>query len=216
MRLALGAAAVLIAVAGTSTTVAAQRSQPRIAHAAPPPAPPPRSSPYPGATVTIDPRLYQQQPVAPLHRQRQPAVVYVAVPSGYSYYPGYYPGAYPMRGGVNDTNGRPLSASFDAPAPIAVGYGLGTPDLSGVPYVAVEGGAMVVELGDGQTRTVPSCAAQSADRTPDGQPRTVFYQGESGGYVLRAGQRGRVVGEPAEGKQLCYTVDEYGRMALAY
>ena len=61
-----------------------------------------------------------------------------------------------------------------------------------------------------------NCAVQSADRTPDGQPRTVFYRGDTGGYLLRPGQRGRVVGEPEDGRPLCYTVDRYGRLALAY
>jgi len=36
----------------------------------------------------------------------------------------------------------------------------------------------------------------------------------AGGVVLRAGQRGRVVGVPPADAKACYTVDQYGRMAV--
>lgn len=208
-----------LALFASAMPVSAQR-RPRVAVAAsPPPAPPQMTTPYPGATVTVDPQLYQlwyqqrfgrysQGNPLPQHRphQREESEgYYVPVP-----YPVY---AYPSYGGgVTDANGRPLYIET-APSRAEGGYGLGTPDLTGTPYVADANGAMVVDFGSG-VRTIPSCAAQSAEQAPNGQPRTVFYQPAAGGVILRAGQRGRVVGVPPADAKACYTVDQYGRMAV--
>jgi hypothetical protein len=204
----------VLAVVGTAPAAAAQ-AHPRIGYAASPPPPPPQiTTPYPGATVTIDPRLYLRPPARQPLRQRQRAsrVVYVPVPAGYSYYPsGGYGG-----GGVTDANGRPLYTGMDAPEPAGYGYGPGTPDLTGAPYLAVDGGAMVVDFGNGDVRTFPPCAGAATALTPDGQPRTIFYRPGSEGVILRAGQRGRVQGAPGAGARACYTTDPYGRMALDY
>jgi hypothetical protein len=204
-----------LAIAAASSTAAAQR-RPRVAVAAQPTPPPPAiTTPYPGATVTIDPRLYQQrifrphQPQFPANRRHQravPPVYFIPVPSGYSYYPS-------TGGGVTDANGRPLYIEPES-APSQYGYGLGTPDFSGSPYVVVSQGAMIVDFPTGDRRTVPSCAALSADRTPDGQPRTIFYRPGADGVILREGQRGRVIGLPPAGASACYTTDQYGRMEL--
>ena len=214
VRSALVVIAGMLGVVGVSSVAGAQRA-PRIGVAAQPVAQPPQmTTPYPGATVTIDPRLYDRRPVpSPARRQWQaPGIFYaVPVPSGYPYYPSAGYG-----GGVYDTNGRPLSGSYDAPTPGQYGYLVGTPDLSGSPYVVIRGGSMVVDFGNGDMRTIPSCALLASDRTPDGQSRTIFYQQSSGGLVLRAGQRGRVIGAPPAGARVCYTVDEYGRMVLDY
>lgn len=208
-----------LAMAIVAIPAAAQR-RPRVATAAsPPPQPPQITTPYPGATVTVDPQLYQlwyqqrygrypQQPYRPQHERGQGSGYYLPVP--YPVYP-----AYPSYGGgVTDANGRPLYIETAPPSsPTESGYGLGTPDLSGTPYVADTNGGMVVDFGSG-VRTIPSCAAQSAERTPNGQPRTIFYQPAAGGVVLRAGQRGRVIGTPPADAKACYTVDQYGRMAI--
>jgi hypothetical protein len=174
--------------------------------------------PYPGATVTVDPQLYQlwyrQQFPQRFPQQRRlhdrggSPGYYPQVQATYPVYP-YYPYA---GGGVTDANGRPLYIEND-PSNYQGGYGLGTPDLSGSPYVAGPNGMMAVDFGNGDARSVPSCAAQSAERAPNGQPRTIFYQ-PSGGVVLREGQRGRVIGTPPAGAKVCYTTDGYGRMAL--
>ena len=198
-------------------SVAGAQQKPRIGRAASPPPPPPQMTvPYPGATVTVDPQLYQlwyqqnqpQRNPLPHHRppydRGAPPVYYVPYPV-YPSYPSY-------GGGVTDANGRPLYVET-APAPAEGGYGLGTPDFSGTPYVVDQDGRMVVDFGHG-VRTVPSCAAESSERAPDGQPRTIFYQPASGGVVLRQGQRGRVIGVPPDGAKACYTVDGYGRMAV--
>jgi hypothetical protein len=221
--LAAGVAGVL-GVAVMASVAGAQR-KPRIAVAArPAPQPPQMTVPYPGATVTVDPQLYQlwyqqqygrrfpqgQPGPLPQHRPHDrrgtPPVYYVPVP--YPVYP-----AYPSYGGgVTDANGRPLYVE-GAPEPTQGGYGLGTPDLSGTPYAVDRSGSMLVDFGRGP-QSIPSCAAESADRSPDGKPRTIFYQPAAGGVVLREGQRGRVVGIPPTGAKACYTVDAYGRMAL--
>ncbi len=213
----------MLAMGVVALPASAQR-KPRVATAAsPPPQPPQMTTPYPGATVTVDPQLYQlwyqqqygrypqgypQGTPLPQHRQHQRVEsqgYYVPVP-----YPVYaYP---PYGGGVTDANGRPLYVET-APPPTEGGYGLGTPDLSGTPYLADANGAMVVDFGSG-VRSIPSCAAQSAERAPNGQPRTIFYQPAAGGVVLRAGQKGRVVGVPPAEAKACYTVDQYGRMAV--
>jgi hypothetical protein len=224
-RFTIAALASMLGVAAMTSDASAQR-KPRIGTAArPAPQPSQMTVPYPGATVTVDPQLaqlwYQQQyrqqygqryPQGPLpqHRPRDgrgtPPVYYVPVPYPvYASYPSY-------GGGVTDANGRPLYIET-APAPSEGGYGLGTPDLSGTPYVVDQYSRMLVDFGSG-VRTIPSCAAESAERAPDGSPRTIFYQPAAGGVVLRAGQRGRVVGVPPLDAKACYTVDAYGRMAL--
>jgi len=150
-------------------------------------------------------------------RQDSPPVVYVIpVPMGPGY--GDYYGSYgygyppPRAGGVYDTNGRPMTPiGFDA-GPAANAVPSYTPDLSGSPYVVIEGGAMLVDFATGDRRSIPSCAAQD----PAGRPRTVFFEGGSTGLVLRQGQRGRVQGTPAAGARACYTADPWGRVVLQY
>lgn len=216
VRSALVVIAGALGISGGSSTADAQRAHPRYGVAAQP-APEPRiTTPYPGATVTIDPSWYDRRRIAaPGHRYQRsaPAVVYyyVPVPSGYAYasQAGY-------GGNVYDTNGRPLYSGFDAPAPSQYAPPIGTPDLSGSPYVAVDGGAMVVDFGNGDRRAIPSCALMASAATPDGQARTVFYQPSAYGVVLRAGQSGRVIGTPSAGARVCYMVDQYGRMVLDY
>jgi hypothetical protein len=218
-----------LGIVGASSTAVAQGSRPRMGVAADP-APERRpTTPYPGATVTIDPSWYTRQQSHRPFRHPMPLLpvgtYYVpAAPSYYGYYPsmgyGYYPpgggyGYYPSGGNVYDTNGRPLS-SYDWPAPNQYAPPIGTPDLSGSPYVVLEGGAMAVDFGNGDQRAVPSCTTLLSQGTPDGQPRTVFYQAPGDGLVLRAGQRGRVIGTPAAGARVCYTVDQFGRMVLDY
>jgi hypothetical protein len=208
-RTAFVVLAAAVGVIGIGSSASAQRRA-RVGYAASPPPPPPQiTTPYPGATVTVDPRLYQLQS-APQSRRHQAGgrVVYVPVP--------YYPAASYGGGGVTDANGRPLYTGAEAPAPIGFGYGLGTPDLTGSPYVARQDGAMVVDFGNDDVRTIPSCAAQASAKTPEGQPRTIFYRPGTEGVILRAGQRGRVQGVPGAGAGACYTTDGYGRMALAY
>ena len=150
---------------------------------------------------------------APCAVHAPPQVVYYyPVPVGY---PVYQQGAY-GGGGVYDTNGRPLSSGFDAPVVRQYEGPLGTPDLSGVPYVAVEGGTMLVDFGDGDRRTLASCAAVAAAQAPDGRSRTVFYRPPADALVLRPGQRGRVLGAPPAGAWSCYQLDPYGRTVLSY
>ncbi|HEX6600107.1 MAG TPA: hypothetical protein VF034_12355 [Gemmatimonadaceae bacterium] len=204
----------LLGVAAIASVASAQH-KPRIGRAASPPPPPPQMTvPYPGATVTVDPQLQQlwyQQNLRqrnPLPHHRPPydggaAQVYY-VP--YPVYPSY-------GGGVTDANGRPLYIETAPTQGGGGGFGLGTPDLSGTPYVVDQDGRMVVDFGRG-VRTIPSCAAESAERAPDGRPRTIFYQPAAGGVVLRQGQRGRVIGVPPDDAKACYLVDAYGRMAV--
>lgn len=215
-RFTTTAMAGLFGVVALASAASAQH-KPRVGRAASPPPPPPQMTvPYPGATVTVDPQLQQlwyqqnQQRRGPLPHHRPPndrseaPVYYVPYPV-YPSYPSY-------GGGVTDANGRPLYIET-APAPIAGGFGLGTPDLSGTPYVVDQDGRMVVDFGRG-VRTIPSCAAESAARAPDGKPRTIFYQPAAGGVILRQGQQGRVVGVPPDDAKACYMVDAYGRMAV--
>ena len=217
-RFAIVAVAGVLGIASMARTADAQH-KPRIGAAARPAPPPPQMTvPYPGATVNVDPQLYQlwyQQQYgqrypqgSPLPQHRSPyqrggsSVYYVPVP---------YP-AYPSYGGaVTDANGRPLYVET-APPPMEGGYGLGTPDLSGTPYVVDADGRMLVDFGSG-VRSIPSCAAESAERAPDGRPRTIFYQPPAGGVILREGQRGRVVGVPPADAKACYRLDGYGRVA---
>jgi hypothetical protein len=193
----------------------AQRPHPTPGFGPPPTPPAPPSTPYPGATVTIDPRWYGMQQHVPVQRRGQRGMQYPV-----SYYipvPVYYPSGGYGGGTVYDTNGRPLSGGFEEPTP-APRYDVppATPDLSGSPYVVIDGGTMVVDFGNGDRRAVPSCAAVESASTPDGQPRTLFYRPPAYALVLRAGERGQVIGRPAAGARTCYTNDTYGRVALAY
>lgn len=176
-------------------------------------------SPYPGSSVTIDPRDAGDRETARHHAGHgMGRVVYVPADYGYGYGYGLREGAYypsGSYGGVTDVNGRPLSAGFDQ-GPASYAAPSYTPDLSGSPYVVIEGGAMLVDLPTGERRSVPSCAAQKAARDPDGRPRTVFYQPADYGVLLRQGQRGRVQGTPPAGAVTCYGIDSLGRIALLY
>lgn len=216
----LATALFLTALGPGSTRADAQRSHPVSVQAGEPaPSSAQRGgTPYPGASVYVEPGWMGPQPpvVLPGPMRRHPgvpqAVYYYPVPVGY---PVYQPVGY-GGGGVYDTNGRPLSGGFDSPVVQQHEGPLGTPDLSGAPYVAVEGGAMFVDFGNGDRRTFASCAAAAATSTPDGQSRTVFYRPASGALVLRPGQRGRVLGTPPAGAWSCYQLDQYGRTTLAY
>ena len=136
-------------------------------------------------------------------------VIYVPIPLYYGYV------AQPSR--VTDVDGRPLGEAFEMQASReeASSFPVYTPDLSGSPYVVIDGGAMVVDFGDGLRRTFASCAALSAESTPDGQPRTLFYRPPAG-IVFRAGRTGRVRGAPPAGANACYANDAYGRTELRY
>ena len=215
-RITIAAIAGVLGVAAMTSDAGAQR-KPRIATAAAPPPPPPQMTvPYPGATVTVDPQLYQlwyqqnfpQRNPLPQHRppfDRGATQVYYVPYPVYPSYPSY-------GGGVTDANGRPLYIETP-PMPSEGGYGLGTPDFSGTPYVVDQDSRMVVDFGTG-VRTIPSCATEAAARAPDGKPRTIFYQPAPGSVVLRQGQRGRVIGVPPADAKACYMLDQYGRMAL--
>jgi hypothetical protein len=198
------------------TSVASAQHKPRIGTAARPAPPPPQMTvPYPGATVTVDPQLYQlwyqqnfpRRNPLPQHQPRYDRGASQVYYVPYPVYPSY-------GGGVTDANGRPLYVETP-PMPTDGGYGLGTPDFSGTPYVVDQDSRMVVDFGNG-VRTIPSCASESAERAPDGKPRTIFYQPAPGSVVLRQGQRGRVVGVPPADAKACYMLDTYGRMALAW
>jgi hypothetical protein len=240
VRSALVVFAGALGIFGASSSAGAQR----IGYAADPPPPPRPTVPYPGATVTIDPRWYHDQgfpdqrfPSQGRRHQRLPLFVapsviyYYQIPSGYG-------------GAVYDANGRPLYSGFDAPAPGSYSpapnacalapnacapapspydpapnqywYPPATPDLSGSPYVVLEGGAMLVDFGYRDTRAIPSCGMSGSQLDPDGRPRTVFYTPPADSPILRAGSRGRVLGAPAAGARACYGVDAYGRMELRY
>jgi hypothetical protein len=226
-RSALVVIAAALGVAGASSSAVAQR----IAHAGTggQAIAPPTTVPYAGATVMIQQPFGnggQRFPGLFGHHHRLPFVVipqasyypYYPVPTGYPYYPqGGYGGA------VYDANGRPLYNGYDAngyaapgPTPNPNWYPSATPDLSGSPYVAIEGGVIVVDFGNGDSRSVPSCAAQPSLLDPDGRPRTIFYTPSVDGVILRPGQRGRVLGAPGAGARACYSVDAYGRMELRY
>jgi hypothetical protein len=144
-------------------------------------------------------------------------VIIVPAPGAYGYGYGYGQGGYYPQagyGGVYDVNGRPLTSSLDLAVPIeGADY---TPDLSGSPYRITNEGMMVVDFDDGARRAFPSCAAQSEHRDPKGRPRTIFYQPADYWMVLRPGQRGRVLGEPANAAAACYAIDSVGRVVLRY
>jgi hypothetical protein len=119
---------------------------------------------------------------------------------------------------VCDANGGPVLKDFDTPV-LAPDQGQAppvVPDLNGSPYVVLEGGAMLVDFRNGDRRAVPSCAKQASEQTPDGKPRTIFYTPPADGLILRAGERGEVLGAPPAGARSCYTLDVYGRVVLAY
>jgi hypothetical protein len=220
---ALVVAAAALGMVGASATAAAQSRHPTPATAASEPERARAGVPYPGATVTIDPRWYSRQQVTSPNRRGQwvprsggPAVVYYVVPPPVQ--GGYYPGA-GYGGGVTDANGRPLYMGDDQVSPsqsYSGGYGLGTPNLTGTPYVVGDGGAMLIDFGGGDKRSIPSCAAQEAARDPAGRPRTIFYSPRADGLILRAGENGRVQGAPPVGAPVCYTADQYGRILLDY
>lgn len=194
----------------SASSALAQRSPKRYGFGAPPAPPSQPATPYPGATVTIDPRWYQMQQVpASRHRPQR----YPQYPSAY-YAPVYYATG---SGTVYDTNGRPLYTGSEAtPSSVANDFPVATPDLTGSPYAVIDGGTMIVDFGNGDRRAVPSCAAVEQASTPDGQPRTLFYRPPAYGLVLRPGQRGQVLGKPIAGARVCYTSDAYGRVVLDY
>jgi hypothetical protein len=216
--LVVTAAAVGLAV--VSPSAAAQR-KPVVAHAAPYHAPAQPTVPYPGATVTIDPSVYgrpqrfsrqfssqQRRFYGTARTARQPVVYLIPVPAdGYGAYGG--PSSF---GGVTDANGQPLYMSGAGSG----AYGMGTPSLTGAPYQVGDGGAMTVDFGNGDRRTIPSCAALAAAQDPEGRARTIFYEPPADGLVLRTGQSGRVAGEPPAGAPSCYTADPNGRVVLDY
>lgn len=214
MRHALVVAASAIALAAGTSTADAQRVTPRYGRAVEPESHKP-ANPYPGGGTVVDQGWRARRPVASRTHQpgvapgsQVPVVIYVPVPVDQGYYQG---GGYV---GVTDAMGRPLSLGYEQAQAQAQADAIPafTPDLSGSPYVIMDGGAMLVDFARGQRRSFPSCAAQD----PDGRPRTVFYQNGGRGVVLRTGQRGLVQGEPAAGAKACYEVDSYGRMALRY
>ena len=211
-RSALVVMAGLVALAAGSSSALAQRNPPVIGRAGSlPPASIP-TTPYPGATVTVDRRfLGAQLPRQGVRHQRQlNQSFYPPVLS----YPAY---GYGGGGGVYDTNGRPLyMGESPATAPTYSDFPAATPDLSGSPYVVIDGGTMIVNFGNGDRRAVPACATVDAASTPEGQARTVFYRPPAYQLVLHPGQRGEVVGRPAAGARVCYRNDAYGRVALAF
>jgi hypothetical protein len=212
--LALAAAAALAGVAPAN----AQRSTPRSGVLVDPDARRP-VAPGPHTPGTYDPRLAGHRqpsrfPIAP--NAGNPVVVYVIPGYGYpapvyGYPAGGYGSSVGTIDGAYDTNGRPLSGGVTT-GPSSDAVPSYTPDFSGLPFVAIEGGVMMVDLPNGERRTFPSCAANSASVDPSGRPRTVFYSGAGDGIVLRQGQRGRVQVGAVPGA--CYTVDALGRLTL--
>lgn len=208
----------IIGVVAVSAAAVGQGSRPRIGRAAQAPPQPTVTTPYPGASIIVPPTWYvEQQYGRPLRRDHRfpftgfpAAVYYYPVPVSYPYYVSSGGGM------VYDTNGRPLSSGFDASVPPQYEAPAGTPDLSGAPYVVLQGGAMLVDFGNGDRRTFPACAALASAQDPDGRPRTVFYSPATSGIILRAGARGQVRGAPTAGARACYAADAYGRMELRY
>lgn len=224
-RVALVAAAGALGVVGAPSNAAAQRPRIAVAHPAPPS--PPNITPYGSASAAIDPGDYGRQggrgAVHSPGRQGgrsalRPGVIYHhPVPGVYAVYPAYpYHPSGGYGGQVYDATGRPLYGADDWRGASGYERHMGGPDLSGSPYAVVEGGAMIVDFGNGDRRTIPSCSALDAARTPDGRARTTFYRPPADAFILRAGARGRVLGTPPAGARVCYTVDRYGREALAY
>ena len=228
-RTALIIIAGALGVIGATSAAGAQIRRQGVAQAARPAAqtPPPRRA----APVSVYPSgsgmrigyagertqgLFLGQGQFRQHRQQQrfvPPVVYYPVPSyGYGY--GYAPTGCGVS--VCDVNGNPVMRGFDEPGQNQTLSPAMVPDLSGSPYVALEGGVIFVDFGNGDRRNVAACAQQAAAATPDGQPRTIFYTPQADGLILRAGSRGRVIGTPPAGALMCYGLDQYGRVALAY
>ena len=204
----LGVAALVV----VSSPAAAQR-KPRIATAAQPPAPPPAMYPFFGVTdlrTAPAPRQHVDHSQRRHDGDRAPVVIYVPVPV-------YGPSPYAEQPGrVYDTSGRPLYGPGEFDPATNYAPAVGTPDLSGSPYTTTEGGVMVVAFANGVRRSVPACAAEGLQKTPDGQPRTVFFQSASAGVILPAGDSGRVRGEPGGAEHVCYTIDSFGRLVLAF
>jgi hypothetical protein len=223
-RAAVVIAAGALVGAALPSLAGAQRSHPQVGYGG---TPEPKRAPstYPGASIIAQPLPLLAYgiwgaPLPPPRRQRYaqpvaPAVVYYVVPNGY-YAPAGYGGFGSFggyAGGVTDANGRPLSSGFDAPlAPSRDDFPRATPDLSGSSYMVTDDGAMLVDLPNGERRTIPACAAVQAEQDPDGRPRTIFYGGRTDGLVLRPGSRGRVQGAPTASS--CYGIDGYGREVL--
>jgi hypothetical protein len=224
--------ATVAGVCGLSSTAAGQRRAPRSPPPAPsqarprfafgptPTRPTPPATPYPGATVT-DRRFYGQRFPGSVRGRRNGAGRGGGFPiDGYGYAYGYDGVAGYDVYDPYDMYGRPLRSGYDPAAPQAApqsDFPMGTtPDLSGSPYVVIDGGTMVVNFGNGDRRAVPSCGSVEKASTPEGQPRTIFYRPPAYSLVLRAGQRGQVLGRPAAGARVCYTLDSLGRIALAY
>ena len=201
--------AALLAVATPSSAVA-QAGQPATAQPEQPERGRP-NRPYPGVRMGSSER---RMPFQDRYYPQSPLIVYVPVPMDHYY------GASRSHGNVYDTNGRPLADQHERAEAYAANatplFQAYTPDLSGSPYVVGEGGAMVIDFGEGRRLTVPSCAATSAAGTPDNQPRTVFYRSPSDGIVFRTGHTGRVRGTPPGGASACYASDAYGRTELRY
>ena len=236
-RRAAGAALVVLAgmvgLVGAASVAGAQRTTPRQGRGGSLPPEPTAGVPYPGATVIVQPFVGQQLPAQFPREQfdrfdrrdrRHDRRFNDGIASAPIFYPSY--GAYGSVSGVYDTNGRPLYAGYEmmqaqaqqqppGPAPYNE-FPAGTPDLSGSPYIVIQGGTMVVDFGNGDRRAVPSCAAVESASTPDGKPRTLFYRPPAYQLILRAGQRGQVLGKPTAGARVCYTNDQYGRVVLAY
>lgn len=193
-----------------------QPSQPAQATPAPTPpprrlAPPPPSAFRPPVRVGYAAEPYHQAPYYQYRQQQRylPPVVYYPV-YGYAYVPSG------CGASVCDVNGNPVLRGFDDPMAAQGMSPAMVPDLSGSPYVALDGGVIFVDFGNGDRRNVPACAQQASESTPDGQPRTIFYSAQADGLILRPGSRGRIVGTPPAGAAICYGLDQYGRVALAY
>lgn len=230
-RAARSALVVLVGLIGIASVASAQRHPIRIGRAGSPPPQPTATTPYPGATVTIDPflnalqgeflqRRRNEQRHDRFFDQRHDRFFDQRRESFFDGVPAFIP-SYGSAGAVYDTNGRPLynGYAYEAPAPAPAQYNdfpAATPDLSGSPYVVIDGGTMIVDFGNGDRRAVPACAVVEAASTPDGQPRTLFYRPPAYQLILRPGQRGQVLGKPTAGARVCYTNDAYGRVVLAY
>ncbi|MDQ6633518.1 MAG: hypothetical protein M3Z10_02045 [Gemmatimonadota bacterium] len=226
--------AAAVGVIGASSGAAAQirRQGVQAAQPAAQTPPPRRAAPLPvypsGSGMRIgyagerNQGAFQAQGQFRQHRLQQrfvPPVVYYPVPSyGYGSSYGYGYGYAPTGCGASvcDVNGNPVMRGFDEPGQNQMLSRATVPDLSGSPYVALEGGVIFVDFGNGDRRNVIACAQQAAAATPDGQPRTIFYTPQADGLILRAGSRGRVIGTPPAGALMCYGLDQYGRVALAY
>jgi hypothetical protein len=228
---AIRAAVIILAgalgVTSASSAAGAQIRRQPVAQAAQPapPRPQPPRRVAPSGSYGAGPRIaYGASPLLPFPRQHRryrqerylPPVIYYPVPSyGYGYGSGYE-NVYSCGSSVCDVNGNPVMRGFDDPYQNQMMSPASVPDLSGSPYVALEGGVISVDFGNGDRRNVPSCAQQASASTPDGQPRTIFYTPQADGLILRAGSRGRVIGSPPAGASMCYGLDQYGRVVLVY